>query len=297
MTKSKGSGEGAKTPRAFKWLAAVIPLMAAAVPIIGIFEHWFEPGPNPIPPAPASLAEYVEVCGLANETQSRLEGDYVRYRVSFEHAGDLTSARDALLLVTKQDITATSDLMNQIDALTPPQDMAGVQHALDSDWSRNLAVLGEFREHLSEGVASLPQLVDLVRRQHRVEIAKRSADARERLLRLGRPECRLNSEQVAPNVDWSPALRQKWVVVGLQHGSSGASTETASVTSQKGKVPGALEALPEAAVALPDAEPLKAASKGPNLPTHVSNPDAVHVSTAQAAGNPSAEQPSTTTAP
>lgn len=297
MKRSKSSDRGDKTPRPFKWLAAVIPLMAAAVPIVGVFEHWFEPVPKPTPSVPASLAEYVAVCGLANETQSRLEGDYARYKVSFEHARDLTSARDALLLVTKQDITATSDLMSQIDALTPPRSLAGAQQALDSDWKRNLTVLSAFREHLSEGVASLPQLVELVRRQHRVEIAKRSADARERLLRLGNPECRLNSEEVTPNVDWSSSLRREWAVVGPQQGSPVASAENASVASHNGQVSGTQEALPEVAVALPDAEPPQAASKLPNTLTHIVVPKAVLVSPTQADGSPGEAQPSTTTAP
>jgi hypothetical protein len=300
MTRSKGSGKPDKRPRGLKWLAAAIPLMAAAVPVIGLFEHWLEPNPTPTPtptPVSASLVDYVAVCGLANETQLRVEGDYTRYKISFEHAPDLTSARDALLLVTKEDDTATSDLMAQVDALTPPPSLLGQQRALDGDWKSNLAELGALREHLSQGVASLAQLVKLVRGQPRDAMTKRSADARERLLRLGRPGCRLNSEAVTPNVDWSPALRREWAVVAPQRTSPETSTENASVASHDGQASGTQEALPEAAVALPDAAPPPVALTKPNPLIHTVIHETVLVKPAQAAVSPTETQPSTTTAP
>lgn len=289
MTGSKDSDEADGLPRPLKWLAALIPLMAAALPIIGAFGHWFDTSSHT---TPASSSEYVEVCGRANESQQRLEDDYSRYAIAFEHARDLTSARDALLLVIKQEMAATSDLKGRIDALTPASNSAGAQRALDEDWGRNLAALGRFRERLSEGVGSLAEMVEIVRRQPRLAIASRSADARARLRQLGKQDCDLNTEPITPNVDWSPALRREWALVRARSSGSVGATKSAS-TDAKGSV--TPQVLPEASAALPEAEPPQAIyAPAPSSTAR----DHISVTPEQAIGEAQQEgQVSTSTAP
>jgi hypothetical protein len=210
MTRSQDShkdGKGKGSSVAYKALAATIPLVAAMVPIIGAFEHWFGGGP-PAPPASA-VSEYATVCNLSNALQRKQETQLAQFRAAFERARGPTGARDAMLLLTKQDIAVTSELENHIQALTPPQGQAGVQRQLERDWSANLTALGKYRERLGAGVASTAQLVQIAASLPRSSIEARTDDARGYLLRLGAPACTLDPEREQPIADWSASLRSE----------------------------------------------------------------------------------------
>lgn len=237
MTQSrKGSHRTGKGPRAaFKVVAAAIPLMAATLPIIAAFEHWF--GAGPAPASPSTSAEYGAICTLSNERQREKEKQLAHFRVTFEHAHNLTAARDAILLLTKQELAATSELQNRIQALTPSQSQAGAQHQLENDLQTKLTVLWTYRERLGREVASVTQLVKIAGSLPRSAIEAKTAAARGRLLRLGAPACSLDPEREQPITDWAPALRDK----------------LASVSSHNRLGDASSHAFPAAPIALPEA--------------------------------------------
>jgi hypothetical protein len=260
-----GHDEVRKAPRtAFKWIAAAVSVMAGVVPIVGAFEHWFDSGHH-TPTEPAStVSEYAAVCNLSNARQREQERNRARFRAAFTHARDATGARDAMLLLAKQEIAATSELQNRIEALTPPAGRASTQADLETDWKRNLTVLGEYRERLGEGVASATALVRVAAALPRTPIEARSADARGRLLRLGAPACSLQAKREQPTADWSPAVRRE---LAAERRAAGAKGKVVAATTAGVSPYGGTTGIPAEAES-PSGEPSEALpvieSKAPN---------------------------------
>lgn len=288
MTGSGDSSDSGKSSRrAYKWLAGAISLMAAAVPIIGEFEHWFDGGSSATASTPA---EYGDVCALSNAEQHRQERNLTKFRVSFEHAGDLTGARDAILLLTRQTIAATAELQGRIEALTPPRSLAGAQRTLDEDWTMNLDALGRYRERLSGGLSSAAQLVKVTASLPHTPIAQRSADARAQLLVLGRSACMLDAERPQPNADWPRALRRELVAESSGKVVGNVTPNAVSATGGEGALP-----VSETSEALPIPEPETTESRPPQRGVATSGRAGAGVGIES--GGPSSGVQSTTTAP
>jgi hypothetical protein len=207
MTKTRNSGEKTKPQgRLFKLLAASVSLMAAAVPVVGAFEHWFSWGGSS--GSTATSADYAKVCSLWDERHNEREGQLAQFRATFSHARNLTAARDALLLSANQGIMSISELQNDLEALTPGADIASVQRRVERDWKSTLAALRQYRERLRMGLKSATKLEEIFVRYPESDIEERTADARGQLLRLGGSACSLAQEREPPPVQWPPALQE-----------------------------------------------------------------------------------------
>lgn len=197
-----------KSPRSvLKWFVVGIPLVAAALGIGVTVGGWFGGGGSATPPA--TPIEYRLVCEEANGKQRSWERDVAQFRVSFETAHDLTEARDAMLLLARQDATATNELLSSLRTLTPPAHEASTQRQLERAWSSNVAELRSYSDRLSGGVTSPQQLVALVTTMPRASLEGRDMDARGLLLRLGKPACSLNVQTPHPIANWPIKLQDE----------------------------------------------------------------------------------------
>ena len=265
-----------------KWLlVAGIPAVAAGCAIVLALEGWFSSDGGAV--AASNVVEYKTLCDETNAKQREWASNLARFRIAFGNARDPTGARDAMLLLARQDVAATVELASALSALKPTPQQASVQHRLEHDWEDNIKLLRAYSDRLSVGGTSARMLVELAATMPRATIEARAADARGLLLRLGQPACSLDAQRIQPVADWSPEMQKAIYTAGNQGAEAtsqelvvgvapagGSSPPTVGATGRKAT---GSQVLPDASTAgavlqggspaLPDAEPPVAAASPP----------------------------------
>jgi hypothetical protein len=204
----QGSAAGrAKTGRrltGLQSLAMATTIIAAALSIIAYLIGWF--GGEGRPQLPTSgAAEYADLCSLDNDQRAKWAEDVARFRSNVQDASSATSARDALLLLTEQDIQAASTLWASLDALTPANVAAEYQEQLLHAWSGSLSILRAFRDRLTT-INSVSALISLSHAIPRSQLEQNAIQARALLIRLGGLSCHLAEPVARPVADLSAAV-------------------------------------------------------------------------------------------
>jgi hypothetical protein len=234
-----GSESDSGRDRLTSWLKRIgvaISVVAALLSIVAYLIGWFGPAAAA---QPSAVAEYDQVCTLANTEQAKWEHQLARFRTRFEGAHNPTEARDALLSLAELDVADASALWSALDALTPASAMAATQGRLLKAWSRSLSLLRAYRDHLSTA-GSVTELVTLTPSIPRSQIEGNETLASALLMRLGGLGCQLSGPAVEPVTQWSPAFAGGSAKGGEANGggeAKGGDQPTADAAGAAGAIP------------------------------------------------------------
>jgi hypothetical protein len=241
MTSKKGSRKCRWSPGAvFKTVAATVSLMAAAVPVVVLVEHWLEHHDEPSGKT-ATSADYAEICRESNEGQSTRDKQFAHFKKVFASARNLTDARDALLLSTQQDIDVRSELQSHLEALKAPSTLGNVQEHLEEDWKNDLVEVRADMARLEARISSPTQFEEIIRSYPRSTIEARDVNARGQLRRLGAPDCLLEPLQEQAPARWPAKLQVELAAYHNEpHGNNAARNSSAQTAVRATEAPPAI---------------------------------------------------------